>query len=223
MGFKSILFRKALLSVNKIDLKRGQALLVPRHDRTKKGCMEHTPRRGNMWNIRPVVFSSYKPQNTAICEHDNTIPLQKMRVGEVFSILFHMKLFVGVKALIHNKNGQILVLREAEYEEGTNKGKWDVPGGRINPEEPVLVGLAREVMEEAGIVINPLEVLGVYETFPTIKGEACHIVRIYYRAEAVASIVDLSDDHDQYEWVDPKSPGDKEFVSDIEELLEKIV
>jgi len=157
-----------------------------------------------------------------ICAHDNTIPPQKMRVTLVFSILFHMKLMIGAKALIQNEAGHILIVREAAYDEGVNEGRWDVLGGRINPEEPILTGLNREVMEEAGITITPGEVLGVYETFQTIKGESCHIVRIYYSAQANHTFVVLGADHDLYEWVDLQNLGNKEFVSNLEELFQKL-
>jgi 8-oxo-dGTP diphosphatase len=130
-----------------------------------------------------------------------------------------MKLFVGAKALIVHE-GKVLVLREAKYDEGTNEGLWDVPGGRIHPEESLHEGLRREVMEESGLAIEPGQVLNVFETFPTIKGEACHIVRIYYLCTPKTTKVTISTDHDQYEWVDPNDPLDKmEFVSDIRELL----
>jgi 8-oxo-dGTP diphosphatase len=136
--------------------------------------------------------------------------------------MFHMKLFIGAKAIIVNE-GRILVLREASYDEGTNEGKWDVPGGRINPEEPIIEGLKREVMEESGLQIEAGEVLGVYETFPTIKGEACHIVRVYYQAKLISpDEVTLSGDHDLYEWIDPKTVTDKVFVSDILVVIKRL-
>jgi 8-oxo-dGTP diphosphatase len=116
----------------------------------------------------------------------------------------------------------VLVLREAKYDEGTNMGKWDVPGGRIQPDEPFLEGLTREVLEESGLAIEPEEVLGVSENFLTIKGESCHIVRIYYRVRSQTTKVTLSGDHDQYEWIDPKNYTPREFMGDIEEMLSKI-
>ena len=40
-------------------------------------------------------------------------------------------LFVAQKAIIVNKN-KVLIIREAStYKDGTNIGKWGVPGGRI--------------------------------------------------------------------------------------------
>lgn len=128
-----------------------------------------------------------------------------------------MKLYVGVKALIV-KEGKILLLREAAYDEGTNEGKWDVPGGRIEPQETLAAALAREVSEECGLTIEAKEVLSVNETFPTIKGEESHIVRIHYLAEYKGGEVVLSTDHDQYEWVDEQGLVGKECLSGVREL-----
>lgn len=42
-----------------------------------------------------------------------------------------MKLFVAAKAVVQNEEGKVLILREATtYEESTNVGKYDIPGGR---------------------------------------------------------------------------------------------
>ena len=133
-----------------------------------------------------------------------------------------MKLFVGVKALIVHE-GKVLLLREAAYDEGTNEGKWDVPGGRINPEEPILEGLKREVTEESQLVIETEEVLGVFETFPEIKGESCHVVRVFYRAKAITTNVVLSGDHDLYEWVSLEGLSGKQFVSSLEPLIRRVL
>lgn len=129
----------------------------------------------------------------------------------------HMKLYVGVKALIV-KEGKVLLLREAKYDEGTNEGKWDVPGGRIEPHETLAAALAREVFEESGLSIEAQEVLSVNETFPTIKGEESHIVRIHYLASYKSGEVVLSADHDQYEWVDESGLVGKECMSGVREL-----
>lgn len=58
-----------------------------------------------------------------------------MRAGGLFSILFHIKLVIAAKAIILNK-GKVLVLREAKYDEGTNEGRWDVPGAALIMKNP---------------------------------------------------------------------------------------
>lgn len=129
-----------------------------------------------------------------------------------------MKLYVGVKALVE-KEGKILLLREAKYDEGTNEGKWDVPGGRILPEESLLDGLAREVAEESGLTVTPGPVLSVTETFPVIKDEPSHIVRIHYLATWESGEVVLSGDHDSYEWVSESTFVGRECMSGVAELV----
>jgi 8-oxo-dGTP diphosphatase len=133
-----------------------------------------------------------------------------------------MKLFVGVKAIIVHEE-KFLLIREAKYDEGTCEGKWDAPGGRINPEESLFQGLEREVMEESGLTVVPGKLLGVFETFHTIKGEECHIVRIYYECISTTNVVRLSSDHDQYDWVDiGASLEGKELVTDIKKVIELV-
>lgn len=130
-----------------------------------------------------------------------------------------MKLFVGAKAVVHY-NGKVLLVREASsYAEGTEVGRWDVVGGRIEPQEKLHDGLEREVFEESGLSIQIDKLLNVYEGFPLIKGEKCHVVRIYFLCEANSDKVTLSQDHDAYDWVDPNDWGNKELMNDIEEML----
>lgn len=55
--------------------------------------------------------------------------------------------YLGVKALIRNNLGQVLLLQIRKGE----RTYWDLPGGRINEGEQALEALAREVNEETGI------------------------------------------------------------------------
>jgi 8-oxo-dGTP diphosphatase len=138
--------------------------------------------------------------------------------------MFHMKLFVGAKALIVSRR-KVLLLREAAYDEGTNEGMWDVPGGRIGSHEPLLEGMAREIQEETGLeYVRVGDVLGVFESFSVIKGEESHILRVYCAAyiEAPAAIT-LSADHDLYEWVSLEDLTDKQLMSNLKELVHKVL
>jgi 8-oxo-dGTP diphosphatase len=63
-------------------------------------------------------------------------------------------LFVATKAFIR-RDKKILILREsAEYKEGTNIGRFDVPGGRISPGERFDNCLRREIKEETGLDVE---------------------------------------------------------------------
>ncbi len=111
---------------------------------------------------------------------------------------------IAMKALIADHTGNILILREAgTYEEGTNLGKYQLPGGRINPGEPFLDGLQREVLEETGLTVEVDQPIYVGEWFPVIKGVPNHIVAVFLACRAMSTDVRLSEEHDDFKWVRP--------------------
>lgn len=132
-----------------------------------------------------------------------------------------MKLFVGAKGIVHF-NGKVLLVREsAHYTDGAEEGKWDMVGGRIESDEKVRDGLVREVKEESGLDVIPGELVEIFDGFPNIRGEVCHVVRAYFFCEALSDTVILSADHDAYEWVDPLAIGEKILMDDIAEMLQE--
>lgn len=133
-----------------------------------------------------------------------------------------MKLFVGAKGLIVRPDGKILIVREgSSHDEGTELGNWDVVGGRIEPEEPLLDGLAREIMEESGLTVTVGRLLGVTENFPVIKGEMVHIIRAYYACTTTETEAVLSQDHDAHEWIDSTTYESFNLMDDVVEMFKK--
>lgn len=134
-----------------------------------------------------------------------------------------MKLCVAAKAIVRRPDGKVLIVRESgSYDEGTNEGKWDVVGGRLDAGESLLEGLQREVEEESGLRVTKDRVLTVEDKFQTIKGEAVHIVRVYYLCQAGDEPVVLSDDHDEYAWVDPADAGEYPLMEDVAAAIAQI-
>ncbi|MEK7096209.1 MAG: NUDIX hydrolase [Patescibacteria group bacterium] len=59
------------------------------------------------------------------------------------------KLFwVGIKALIENGEGKILLLNSPGWKQKEIEAHWDIPGGRIEENQSVEEALKREVKEE---------------------------------------------------------------------------
>lgn len=54
---------------------------------------------------------------------------------------------VGVKALVRDKQGRVLLLREAHHPDSY----WDLPGGRMDEGEDFMQTLRRELDEEIGV------------------------------------------------------------------------
>lgn len=135
----------------------------------------------------------------------------------------HVNQRIACKAVIC-VDGKVLVLREATtYDEGTQVTRWGFPGGRINPGEPFLEGLKREVMEEAGLAIASAEPFYIGEWFPVIKGDQNHIVAIFFACtlSSGSSInsVRLSEEHDEYRWIVPVDAKAVNFMSPDDEVF----
>lgn len=115
-----------------------------------------------------------------------------------------MKLFVATKAFVKFDN-KILILRESsKYDDGVNAGCFDVPGGRVEPGQRFDKSLLREINEETGLDVEMGNPFFSDEWRPIVNGEEWQIVGTYFICIANNSKVILSDDHDEFAWIDPR-------------------
>ncbi len=129
-------------------------------------------------------------------------------------------LFVALKAFIE-RDGKILILRESgSYVDSTQTGKFDMPGGRLEPGENFRDGLMREVKEETGLVIEFGTPFHMGEWRPTVRGEQWHIVATFVRCVSPTGEVALGTDHDAFEWIDPLRHADYPLAGNIREAFE---
>ena len=66
---------------------------------------------------------------------------------------------VGVGGVVVNRNRVLLIRRGSE----PLKGEWSIPGGLVELGEELSDGARREVKEETGLDVEPLEVLMVFD------------------------------------------------------------
>jgi len=126
---------------------------------------------------------------------------------------------VAAKGVIVRDDGKVLVLREAGYDEGTNDGKWGLPGGRLNSGESYIEGLNREIMEETGLEVIPGKPVYIGEWRPTIKGLPHQIIAIFTQCTYISGEVHLSEEHDSYKWVDLLTMKDITFMPPDDEVV----
>lgn len=123
------------------------------------------------------------------------------------------KLFqVGIKALIENSEGKILLLDSGDWHLKHQNRHWDIPGGRIQEGHSALYTLKREVKEETGIkkINNPEFFAAVISNFveiPVGKHKVGLLLMIYKVNIPKNSKITLSEEHAGYEWVDKKEAG----------------
>ena len=129
---------------------------------------------------------------------------------------------VGQKAFIE-RNGKVLVLNDPV--EGL-----DFPGGKIQEGEAkdgeafsLIRSLQREVMEETGLEIEVLNPFAVwYHEFPKNHrnyGKVVYLVA--FKCKYVSGELKLSDEHNNFNWVDKSSYKDVDDGSDYFNVLRK--
>lgn len=101
---------------------------------------------------------------------------------------------VAVKAVIKNKDGKFLIVREDE--------RWQAVGGRLEKGEKLEDGLRREVNEETGITDLAVgKVIHVDEWFAKPEGQLKHIVALFFLCHTETSEITLSEEHQEYAWI----------------------
>lgn len=64
---------------------------------------------------------------------------------------------VGLGAAIHDERGALLLIQRPD------SGNWSLPAGFAEVGESPAAGIAREVLEETGLVVVPRRLLGLYD------------------------------------------------------------
>jgi ADP-ribose pyrophosphatase YjhB (NUDIX family) len=98
---------------------------------------------------------------------------------------------VSVSAVIVSDEGRVLAIRRRD------NGHWEPPGGVLELDEPIIEGLAREVAEETGLIVEPERLTGVYKNM--LRG----IVALVFRCRVVDGDVTSSSEVSEAAWLSP--------------------
>lgn len=123
--------------------------------------------------------------------------------------------YIGVKAVISNEKGEILLLHAGVEEWRVIKEEyWDLPGGRIQSFQSPLEALSQEIKEEIGVtsIGEPTFMTTVISNHDVTNHEAVvdpeqqvGLALMIYKVSIPAnSEITISDEHIGYEWVNPK-------------------
>jgi 8-oxo-dGTP diphosphatase len=100
-------------------------------------------------------------------------------------------------ALVEDDEGRILLARRAVE---PFKGRWDIPGGFLEEGEHPLDGMRRELREETGLEVEPLEFFGVWTDRYDGDSSAEATLNLYWTARAVSGEPKAADDVDDLRW-----------------------
>jgi ADP-ribose pyrophosphatase len=108
----------------------------------------------------------------------------------------HPTLGVG-GVVVHD--GRVLLVRRAKE---PLRGRWVVPGGTVELGETLEEAVTREVREETGILVRPLEMMTVFDRIERRDGTvAYHYVIVDYRCAFVSGALEAATDALEAAWV----------------------
>jgi 8-oxo-dGTP pyrophosphatase MutT (NUDIX family) len=107
---------------------------------------------------------------------------------------------MGVRGVVENAAGHVCLIRHT-YISG-----WHFPGGGVEPDEPVITALQRELVEEAGVHLTGAAMLfGVFSNHPNFRNDHVLIYRI--QSDAWASVAPTArGEIAACIWADPLAP-----------------
>ena len=98
-------------------------------------------------------------------------------------------------------NDRILLLK-VRSKSGHDRGKWEIPGGKVKKCEYFDDALRREFLEETGLEITVLSLFNVIENSYTAckTNEEVKSIQLIMKVTAKIDEVMISDEHDDYGW-----------------------
>lgn len=104
-------------------------------------------------------------------------------------------------------------------------GRWDIPGGAVEPDESPAQAAVRETMEETGLVVTSGEEISHHANADT-KGRPLTFHTLTYRVhetEPAGGVVLAPDEHDAFAWVHPEKALDYDLVWHVRATVEFVL
>jgi ADP-ribose pyrophosphatase YjhB (NUDIX family) len=106
---------------------------------------------------------------------------------------------VGVGAVVVDEGRVLLVRRGHE----PLKGQWSLPGGLLEVGEPLTAGVIREVREETGLTVQPVELVELLDRIHREDERVrYHYVIADYLCRVVSGELKAASDADAVRWVE---------------------
>ncbi len=131
--------------------------------------------------------------------------------------VFYANSVPTASALLVDEKGRLLLARRAHE---PAQGLWDVPGGFLDEGEEPLAGLRRELREETGLEIEPLEFFRLWMDRYGEGDGAQATLNLSWTARVVGGEPHASDDVAELRWFAPDElPPPDEFAFHVGEVI----
>jgi len=125
--------------------------------------------------------------------------------------------FIGVGALII-EDGRVLLVKRGH---APRAGEWSIPGGVLELGETVRECVVREALEETGLTVDALELLGVFDRIVGDLDERTlyHYVLIDFFCRPIAGEARSGGDADEVRWFTRNEVSNLPLAEDTAEVI----
>ncbi len=124
---------------------------------------------------------------------------------------------VTVGAIIERADGKLLLVRTHKW-----RGRWGLPGGKVDRGETLEDALRRELREETGLEIRDIEFVIAQESIDSAEFyKPAHMLLMNYHARTDGSIVRLNEEAQAYLWAEPEEALGLELSAPTRTLIER--
>ncbi|MFB3915309.1 MAG: NUDIX hydrolase [Terriglobales bacterium] len=126
---------------------------------------------------------------------------------------------VGVGAVVV-KDGRALVAKRACE---PLKGQWSIPGGAVELGETLRQAAAREALEETGLVVEPCEVLEVFDSIYRDREGRCqyHYVLVDFLCRLMGGELRAGSDAGEVRWISAEELNELDISESARRVLRK--
>jgi 8-oxo-dGTP diphosphatase len=121
---------------------------------------------------------------------------------------------LAVKAVICDDHNRCLLIRRSS----ANRhfvGAWEWPGGKVDSGEDLATALVREVREETALAVEITGLAGAVHC----EMAAVHVILLCLEARRVSGEIQLSDEHDQFAWVEFEHVAQRELTPQVKAFM----
>ena len=123
-----------------------------------------------------------------------------------------MNIDFAVKGLVIKDNKYLIV-----HKSDVPGDVWELPGGRMKFGETSEETLVREIKEESGYDVEPLQLL---DTWNYIRHDN-QITGVMYLCKIIDGVFQLSDEHDMFQWLSLGDKSVEKLALPFKERMEK--
>jgi 8-oxo-dGTP diphosphatase len=130
--------------------------------------------------------------------------------------------FLGVGAVILDAERRVLLVLRGGV---PMQGEWSLPGGVLETGETIIEGMKREILEETGVRVEPVQFAGVYDRILRDQSGRAqyHYVLVDHVCKVVAGALKAGSDVVDVRWVRENELAEYRLAEMTEKVIREVL